>query len=469
MNDAQQVGLGPGRQPSLRTRMLWRVLVPLALTWLLGSAVAIGVATAFTSRAFDRALLDDAYAIAANVVSRSGVPVLSLSPRELSAVLFDQSESVFFSVLADDGTLISGNAGLRVDRPLKGAAPEFADKFYNGRGLRVVAVRREQPVPFVVVVGHTTRARGDLLQRLLFASISPQIVLLLLLGWWLRQSIGRDLEPLRSLQVALAERHSSDLTPVEVQAETRDLAQLKHSVNGLMARIDRGIQAQREFAGNVAHELRTPLAGIRALADYGLAHRDPAVWEAQLRSIAKSQERASHLVDQLLALALADEARDNLPLQTLRMDEVVRDVILAFLPRADADGVDLGAVGLDVAVLARGRMELVEGLLNNLIDNALRHGRPVDGAPARITVELRPQLDEVVCSVTDNGAGMRPEDAQRLLARWSQGAEGMGLGEGSGLGLAIASRYAVLLGGSLSLAPGPEGTGLCASFALAMA
>ncbi|MFL6660690.1 MAG: sensor histidine kinase [Rhizobacter sp.] len=440
--------------------MLWRVLVPLAMTWLLGTAVALGVAIVFASQAFDRSLLDDAYALAANVSERGGEPVLNLAPNEVGAVLFDASESVYFSVRRGDGLLVSGDAWLGNEVPPAGARPEFGTRVHDGQRLRVVTLRREQPVPFVVAVGQTTRSRSELLQRFLVASVVPQLGLLLLLGWWLRVSVARELAPLGMLQKALAERDSTDLTPLQVPVKSLDLLRLTQAADALMVRIDRGVQAQREFTGNVAHELRTPLAGIRALVDYGLSQRDPSVWRHQLQSVAASEQRATRLVDQLLALALADEARDSLPLQPIRIDEVVRGCVLTCLPRADAAGVDLGAVGLDTAVRAWGRVELVEGLVNNLLDNALRYGQPRDGAPGHITVELRIGRGSIVLSVVDNGPGMGAEQSERLRARWSQGAGGVSLGEGAGLGLAIVSRYAGLLGGRFTLEPGPEGKGL---------
>jgi len=186
-------------------------------------------------------------------------------------------------------------------------------------------------------------------------------------------------------------------------------------VNGLLARVADSVRAQREFAGNVAHELRTPLAGIRALASYALQHDEPAVWQAQLHAILHSEERASHLIEQLLALALADEAGYVLPVQPVRLDELVHAVVLRFLQRADAAQVDLGARGLEQAVTLQAQPVLLEGVLHNLIDNALRHGRPAhSGVAAQITVALEHTGGEVVLAVSDNGPGISPALRDRL-------------------------------------------------------
>lgn len=141
-------------------------------------------------------------------------------------------------------------------------------------------------------------------------------------------------------------------------------------------------------------------------------------------------------------------------------------MVLRFLPRADAAGVDLGAVGLDQTVTVQGQPLLIEGVLGNLIDNALRYGKPATGEPPRITVALAQEGREVVLSVLDNGPGIPAHERQQLRQRWAQGREGERLGQGAGLGLGIVERYAELLGARLELGPGPGGQGLHARLAL---
>ena len=453
----------PPSPPSLRARLLRHVLVPLALTWFAGTAISVLVANGFTQRAFDRALLDDAYAIAANVRIKGGALDLALSSRELKSVLFDQVETVYFAVLLPDGSMLSGNASLPVPPP-RDEAYRFSDISYRGRALRAVRVRVSEPQAFEVITAQTVHARSAMLRSVLLYSVVSQVLLLGALAFWLRRAIQADLQPLAAFQEELAGRDARGLEPVPVQASTRDLQHLGAAVNGLLARVAEGVRAQREFAGNVAHELRTPLAGIRALAAYGLAHKDPAVWHEQLAGVAASEARASHLVDQLLALALADEVRGAMPRQSVALDDLARDAVLRFLPRADAAGVDLGARGLDLPVVVQGQTVLIDGVLGNLIDNALRYGRPVqEGVTPRITVEIAQDGADgggVVLSVVDNGPGIPQGLRTDLMQRWAQGREGERLGQGAGLGLAIVARYAELLGARLVLGTGPDGQGL---------
>ena len=261
------------------------------------------------------------------------------------------------------------------------------------------------------------------------------------------------------------QRDVHDLSPVAATASTSEVQRLGEAVNGLFARVGGGVRAQREFAGNVAHELRTPLAGIRALAEYGLAQNDPAAWREQLERIARSEERASHLVDQLLAMARADEG-PALRMGPVALDVLVRDAVLRFLPRADAARVDLGARGIDDPVMALGHAALLEGIVNNLLDNALRYGLAPSQTPRSITVEVVQEGDTVTLCVVDNGPGISVEQRGRLQQRWSQGPEGQWLRQGMGLGLAIIARYAQLMDAPLHLGDAPGGQGLAVSVTL---
>lgn len=440
------------QKPSLRSRLVRHIVLPLVVTWAFGTAVALSVANYFAGQAFDRSLLDDAYAVAASVRVEPDGPVLNLTPPEMSALLFDQTESVYFAVLLPSGALVAGHAGLRMPQ-LAGDVPfAFADVMFQGKKLRAVGLQRSDPTKFMVVVAQTTLSRSQLLQRMLTYAVIPQVLLLAFLVWWLRRVIQIDLLPLVALQQAVERRDARDLTPVPnsvtTGASARDVERLGLAVNGLLARLGESIRAQREFAGNVAHELRTPLAGIRAQAGYALSHANPAVWREQLQGILTGEARASHTVEQLLALAFADEAQAGLQLEPVTLNELARMVLLGFLPKADALGIDLGGEGLDEPVTVQGNTALIEGLIGNLLDNALRYG--LHPAP-RVTLAISQYEGHVVLSVTDNGPGLAPQQAEQLRMRWALGAAGQQLGAGVGLGLAIVSRYAELLGARLAL------------------
>lgn len=456
--------------PSLRARMLRHAMLPLSLTWLVGTVVTLGVASHFTERAFDMALLDDAYSIASHVQMQPGGEVgLQLTPNELKATLFDQVEEVHFSVLRKDGLLLAGAELAPIRPPLLHQPFRYGNMLHEGQVVRAVVLRHEvNAQEHLVVVTHTTRVRSELLQQMLLYGALPLLLLLGLLGIVLWRSIERDLAPLGRLQSALAHRDARDLTPVAISPSTQEIEQVGLAVNDLFDRLDRSVRSQREFIGNVAHELRTPLARIRALADHGQADPDASVSQQQLQQIATSAERAGRLVNQLLDLAIADEAELALQKERVALAPLIGQVVLRHLDKADARGVDLGARGLDEAaedLRVWATSALIEGILDNLIDNALRYG----GRTVTIELTTDPLTGTCVLAVVDDGPGIPESARSELRQRWTQGRDGERLGHGAGLGLSIVSRYAQLLGAELQLDSADHGRGLRASLVLPLA
>ncbi len=449
--------------PTLLSRLLRHVLMPLMWAGVIGAVVVALVARHFTSQAYDRSLLDDALMVASHVGDRDGELDLRLSPAEMKAVLFDQSEVLFFAIYDQQGRFLAGHAGLQGVALPQGSVHAFGEMNFQGQRLRTLTLRRDRPHPYVVVMGQTTHSRDRILQQVLVFSLLPQLLLVVVLAMWLRRNIEAELQPLSDLEQDLSQRDAGDLSPVRVHQASSDMRRLGEVVNRLFGRIAQGLQAQREFSGNVAHELRTPLAGIRAQAEYALSSAQPEVWREQLQGVLASQSRASHLVDQLLALALVSEAKQQLTLEPVALHELATQALLRWMPQADQRGVDLGGQGLDVACWVMGQRALLEGLLDNLIDNALRHGRPDAGRGAQVTVWLSSRTDAqgeptVRLVVQDNGPGVPLARREALQSRWKRGTEAS-VGSGHGLGLSIVSAYARHLGAPLGLHDA-EGGGL---------
>lgn len=462
--------------PSLRRRLARRILLPLALVWLLGTATSMGVAYYYAAQAFDRALLDDAYTLADNLQFRANEPALNLTSIELKNLLLDHTESTFYAVRrSSDGSFVSGHTWLKVNPQNLHAKYEFFDLIGDKmQPLRAISMMVGDDFQYQIIMAQTTRSRTALLQNLLLLTLIPQALLLFLLAWWLRRGMDADLQPLSDLQRVLGERDATDLTPLNVPANSRDVDNLCHALNALMERIAIGVQAQREFAGNVAHELRTPLAGIRALVEYGLQHPNPAVWKSQLEAIATSEAHASHMVQQLLALALADEQRESLHLHPVALHLLVPQMVLKHLDRADALGVELAVMGCDADVTLQSDEGLLEGILSNLLDNALRYGKPItsktpvtpvdtaDNATINVAIEVNEST--ISLWVIDNGAGITQAAREHLMQRWKQAnngnRSGIEAGQGVGLGLHIVSRYAHLLGAQFELRNPPPWDGI---------
>jgi two-component system sensor histidine kinase TctE len=440
--------------PSLTSQLLKSLYVPLFLTWIFGIVVVVAVATYFTEQAYDRALLDDAYSVARHVAvnnSKNSIELeIDLSANEMTTLLFDQSEIIYFQVLNTDGSMIAGHPGFKASLPAIGEPPRFSNLEFQDKNFRTVAIYRSQPSPFFLVMAQTSDFRSALTERLVLFSIVPQLFFLVLLAWFLKGVIKKELAPLLDLEKAVETRAVIDLTPVQIDTRTKDVHDLSTAINRLFFRIDDGVRLLREFSGNVAHELRTPLAGIRAQAEYGLANQNPEIWLQQLQGISKSELRASHMVDQLLALSLTNEAKSGLIYEDIAVDELVKESVLRFLQRADSLGVDLGVKGYELGVKIKTQRSLLEGALNNLIDNALRYGVSEIESFNQITIEIEKTQDAhqksfLDISVVDNGKGISDEFKHQVMRRRTQGQAGLNLGAGAGLGLAIVVEYAKLL------------------------
>jgi two-component system sensor histidine kinase TctE len=351
--------------------------------------------------------------------------------------------------------------------------PYFVERSFEGAPVRLATILKQSPLPFYVTVGQTTIGRDAMLLQLVAATLLPLGVVLVVLVFGIQRLVGADLAPLVRLERDLLQRDARDLAPVHVESKVRDFVRLGESFNSLLATIRRAVVAQREFAGNIAHELRTPLSGIRALAEFGLRDGGKPVMKEQLEEIIRTQDKASRLVDQLLALAFAEEVSGTLKREPVRLDIVVREALLRFIARTDAQGIDLGASGLDAPVEVLGNAALLEGVVNNLLDNACRHafGSSPGGQP-QLTVSVEAKEGgagtgaRVTLSVIDNGIGLPETRRADMMQRWRRTSREPMLREGAGLGLAIVSEYARLLGARLSLHAGPDGTGLSVSIEL---
>lgn len=457
------------KKPSLRSRLLWQLVPALLLSWVVGSTISVYTSSYFMQQAYDRSILDDAQLLASHTKLQNGKLVLDAREEDLQSILFDSSETIYYAVEARGGRLIAGTAGLMPHIPGNWTeVPDtlFLDSHWDQKKLKVVVLTRLDPQPYRVAVAVTTGARDAVLNQLTVASLVPRTLLMLALILWFRWVIRRELQPLTHLEESVEERDSADLSPLPEQlttrAATRDVHSLSSSIDDLLRRVALSLEQQREFAGNVAHELRTPLAGVRAAAEFGLAQSDPEQWRKQLQEVLRSEQRASHTVEQLLMLALANEASSGVRMEQLRLNDCVREQVLSWLPRADQLGIELVASGLDEELLVRADRALVEGLLSNLLDNAFRYGRKPEGG-GTVSVVLSRVAGEVWLSVIDQGPGIPAEQRELLLKRWAQGEEGARIGAGAGLGLSICQRFARLMHAQLVLNAGFDGHGLSAS------
>ena len=281
----------------------------------------------------------------------------------------------------------------------------------------------------------------------------PLLVALPLLGVGLLIAIGRALAPLRALAGAVAARDPQRLEPVDAEGVPGEVRLLVDRLNDLFARIATSLERERAFTADAAHELRTPLAAIRAQAQVARASRDDGERVHALDQVIAGCDRAARLSGQLLTLARLEAGEWRERLAPCELGGIAREVLAEVAPAAHSRGV---AVELHAAapVAVRGDASLLHVLLRNLVDNALRYG--ASGRAVRIEIEER--AARAVLRVVDRGPGIPAPERSRVLDRFYRG---LGTGElGAGLGLAIAARIAALHGAALEFDDGPGGRGL---------
>ncbi len=284
--------------------------------------------------------------------------------------------------------------------------------------------------------------RGLLLTQLLWLIILPVAMLAI---WW---ALGRGLSPLVLIRQQLQQRSTDDDTPLptDVPSEIRPLID---AMNQLIARVASTLQHERRFTADAAHELRSPLAGLRVQAELVQLLDEPAARQAAIGKVLASVDRASHLVDELLALSRLEQ-QQTLPFAPLSWpaiaEQAMAEVAAAATQRGTRIELELAATG----PLADGDASLLQLLLRNLLDNAVRYSPP----GSQVTLQIGPQQIQVL----DNGPGIAAEHLARIGERFYRPA-GQDA-SGSGLGLSIVGRIASLHRLQLAWHNRPEG-GLC--------
>jgi two-component system sensor histidine kinase QseC len=258
--------------------------------------------------------------------------------------------------------------------------------------------------------------------------LAVALPLLALLAWW---AIRRSLAPLRALGTQLGARPAHALQSVVVAHAPSEVEPVVAALNELLSRIETMLQAERRFTADAAHELRTPVAAIRAQAQVALAEPDEARRQHALRATLEGCDRAARLIEQLLTLSRL-EAGAAVEMRPVDLGALARQVVTELAPRALLKRQDLGVEAQPCTV--RGDATLLGVLLRNLVDNALRYSP----AGARIDVSVQPVQGQALLRVEDSGPGLPPEQAQRLGRRFERG---LGHEEsGSGLGWSIVQR-----------------------------
>jgi two-component system sensor histidine kinase TctE len=458
----------PPAQRSLFGDILDWMLVPLLLLWPLSVLTIWVVAQGIANRPFDRELGELAHTLARRVAvvaaPGQGAEVqVRLSEASATILRSDPSDAVYFQVLGARGEWIAGDRDLPV--PDEARAPNgelrFRDDEVQGQPVRVAYLWLQTTAlpaggaPPLVQVAETLEKRSQLTTEIARGVMLSQFAILplaVLLVWF---ALLRGFRPLNDLQRRIRQRPADDLSPIDERLAPEEVSPLVAAINDLLARLDRSIAAQKHFLADAAHQLKTPLAGLRMQAE--LAQRevdaggDAKAAKRSLQQIARSSQRAAHMVNQLLSMARAEDSEQARRVQPYNLAALATETVRDFVPRALDKGIDLGYEGPGTGDAAAPRLTgqpvLVREAIRNLVDNALQY------TPAGGTVTVRVLADPfgqvAVVQVEDNGPGI-PESERALVFQPFYRTLGTEV-DGSGLGLAIVREITERHGGSVSI------------------
>jgi two-component system sensor histidine kinase TctE len=447
-------------QGSLFGEILDWMLAPLLLLWPMSVLLTWLVAQNIANPPFDRQLSEAARSLSRQVGTEAGARGTARArfslPAGASDLLHtDEDDEIYYQVLGLRGEFISGDRELPVpadELPAAAGEVRFRDDTVRNRPVRVaylwVTPSGAEPAQAaaLVQVGETLGKRSRLATEILKGVILPQFVILpvaVLLVWL---ALARGIAPLNQLQRRIRSRDSSDLSPIDEREAPEEVAPLVRAINDLLARLDRSIGAQKHFLADAAHQLKTPLAGLRTQAELAqqqidAGQRDPQELKKSLRQIARSSQSAAHMVNQLLALARAEGKEQAVRLQNVRLASLAAETVRDFVPRALEKRIDLGYEGPDVSASAlrvRGHAVLLRELMRNLVDNALQYTPPGGTVTVRVAEDRYGQV--VVLQVEDNGPGIPAIEREQVFQPFYR-ALGTNV-DGSGLGLAIVREIA---------------------------
>jgi two-component system sensor histidine kinase TctE len=425
-----------------------RLAGPLLVLLVLDAIASYWLALHFSQRAYDAGLYDSARSLAQQVKFVSGRATIDLPREALEMFEWDISDRTYFAVNSARTGLVIGHRDFPPPPkpPARDLEPDFYDSVYGGEPVRAVAVRLPtQGDTITVLVGETLAKRRSLTEEVLVAMLVPQLVLALAAVFALRMGIRGGLAPLEAVARQIGQRSPRDLKPIG-DVGPAEVRPLTNALNDLLQALSAAHTSQRRFIANAAHQLRSPLAALQLQAERALRDSDPATHQRALEHVVVGAGRVAHIARQLLTLARAEpEASAQERFSEVDLARVAQDVTSDWVPEAIARHVDLGYDGVESGCLIRGDAQLLRELLANLIDNALRYGRP----RGRVTVGLK-QDDDLQLWVEDDGPGIPLQWRSSVFDRFIRlpGSHG----EGCGLGLAIVKEIALLHGGSVSVA-----------------
>ncbi|WHZ12674.1 MAG: hypothetical protein OJF60_003115 [Burkholderiaceae bacterium] len=452
---------------SLRMRLVAWLLLPLSLFVAVSAYLSWRHAAEVADYVQDHDLLASAKVLSDRLIWDGGAVEASVPPAALELFASTAHDQVYLSVTSADGTLLAGMPGfpLPARRSLQGPdRAQWYDARFEGRPVRAVITERSMydvagARDITIAVAKTTRSRDQMVRTLWWPTLRYLLIALVLAIVLTTLALTWELRPLVRLSRQLALRDPLHLDfAVDAHALHSELRPVAETINQFVRQLRAHSQAQRRFIADAAHQLRTPLA-LQAsqieFARYVREHRKN--WETRRadmdelwREMQTSNRRLIAVTNKLLLLAQAEQGDAHARLAPVDLGAAALRCVEQLAALADRRRIDLGFdLAPDTAAIVLAEPALLDALITNLIDNALRYTQ--EGG--RVTVAVRSAGAQVELIVEDNGPGIPAEAQQRVFDRFYRISNDV---EGTGLGLAIVQEVARTCGASVQLGANPR-------------
>jgi len=433
--------------------MIW-MFGPLFLLWTIGLVITYFIAQNIANAPYDRTLADHLRLLEHEVAQQTILEGIQLTPSAITILQGDTSHMIYWEIRDANGNSIGGNASI----PLADTWTydegklRFRNETLNNRSVRIAYMwggRDQSGMPFLTIVAQSNEMRATLQQEILTGMLTPQLIVLPLAALLAGLGLTQGLEPLSLLQERIRARRANDMSPISAELAPAEIVPLIAAMNSLLVRLAATSETQRRFVANAAHQLKTPLAGMRTQAELALRERSPEKMNESLEQLVRGSDRATRLVNQLLALARAESAdrpnqhfTDDLDLNQLAEMQTLRWVDVAL-----GKNIDLGFERSTGPMKISADSLMLAEMLNNLLENALLY-TPNGGW---VTVRVGGDPLSAYLEVEDSGPGIAPDDRDRIFDRFYRV-----LGsntDGSGLGLSIVKEIADQHNASVTFMP----------------
>lgn len=434
-----------GASYSLKQRLLLGVLAGVALVWVATSAYSY-----FDARREINELLDAHLAQSASLIVAQLGHELEEIDVEHAPTTDKRARRVAFQIW-ERGTLLRLHSTDAPSSRLSAREEGYSNANLGGKGWRVFSTWDARH-RFLVQIAERDEARREIAAGIATNLLVPLLVALPILALFVWLTIGRAVKPLDRLGHEVEQRKADNLRVLALEGAPREVIPLVRSLNALFDRVGRLIENERRFTSDAAHELRTPLAGLKTQAQVAKGAADDGVRQHALDRVIEGCDRATRLVDQLLTLARLepDAAR---PAASVDLAALARQVVAELVPSSIGKDVEVEVRGSE-ALFVEGHPDLLSAMLRNLVDNAIRYSP----RGSTVSIDVDRARDTARFTVSDQGPGISPDERAKIGQRFYRV---LGTGEtGCGLGLSIARRIVEIHGAQLRFEEGENGKGL---------